>query len=78
LRDKLDQAGVNTAEHLGPRELYSRTKRALERDDAQRARKLLSRYERMRYSRSSEGLSPADVRALRRAIRNFRPRPAAA
>jgi transglutaminase-like putative cysteine protease len=78
LRDKLDQAGVTTAEHLGPRELYSRSKRALERDDVQRARKLLSRYERMRYSRSSEGVSAADIRALRRAIRTFRPRQAAA
>jgi transglutaminase-like putative cysteine protease len=72
LRDKLDQAGVTTAEHLGPRELYSRSKRALERQDVLRARKLLSRYERMRYSRSSEAVSAADVRALRRAIRTFR------
>jgi len=78
LRDKLDQAGVTTAEHLGPRELYSRSKRALEREDVLRARKLLSRYERMRYSRSSEAVSAADVRALRRAIRSFRPRAAAA
>jgi hypothetical protein len=74
LRDRLDRAGVSTAEHLGPRELYSRSKRALERSDAQRARKLLSRIERMRYSRSSEAVSAADVRALRRAVRAFHPR----
>ena len=51
MRDRLDRAGVRTAEHLGPRELYARSKRALVPDDARRARKLLSRIERMRYSR---------------------------
>ncbi|MGH6608709.1 MAG: transglutaminase-like domain-containing protein, partial [Burkholderiaceae bacterium] len=75
LRDRLDRAGVITAEHLGPRELYSRTKRALVLDDVKRARKLLSRIERMRYSRGSEEVGRADLRALRRAIRDFRPRP---
>ena len=74
MRDRLDRAGVRTAEHLGPRELYARSKRALVPDDAKRARKLLSRIERMRYSRTSEGVARADVRALRRAIREFRPR----
>ncbi|MEO8186569.1 MAG: DUF3488 and transglutaminase-like domain-containing protein [Burkholderiaceae bacterium] len=74
MRDRLDRAGVRTAEHLGPRELYARSKRALVPNDAKRARKLLSRIERMRYSRSSEGIERADIRALRRAIREFRPR----
>lgn len=74
LRDRLDRAGVATTEYLGPRELYARSKRSLVPDDAKRARKLLSRIERMRYSRSSEGVARADVRALRRAIREFRPR----
>ena len=74
MRDRLDRAGVSTAEHLGPRELYARSKRTLVPDDAKRARKLLSRIERMRYSRTSEGVARADVRALRRAIREFRPR----
>ncbi len=74
MRDRLDRAGVTTAEHLGPRELYARSKRALVPDDAKRARKLLSRIERMRYSRTSEGVARADIRALRRAIREFRPR----
>ena len=74
MRDRLDRAGVRTAEHLGPRELYARSKRALVPADAKRARKLLSRIERMRYSRTSEGVARADIRALRRAIREFRPR----
>ncbi len=74
LRDRLDRAGVSTAEHIGPRELYARTKRALVPGDVKRARKLLSRIERMRYSRGSEAVDRADIRALRRAIREFRPR----
>ena len=74
MRDRLERAGVSTAEHLGPRELYARSKRTLVPDDAKRARKLLSRIERMRYSRTSEGVARADIRALRRAIREFRPR----
>ena len=75
LRDRLDRAGVATAEHLGPRELYGRTKRVLVPNDVKRARKLLSRIERMRYSRGSEGIVKADIRALHRAIREFHPRP---
>ena len=74
LRDRLERAGVRTAEHLGPRALYSRSKRTLVPSDAKRARKLLSRIERMRYSRTSEDVARADIRALRRAIREFYPR----
>jgi transglutaminase-like putative cysteine protease len=74
LRERLERAGVSTAEHLGPRALYRRTKRALVPEDVKRARKLLSRIERMRYSRGSEGIVRADIRALRRSIREFRPR----
>jgi len=73
LRDRLERAGVHTDEHCGPRELYARARRALPPSDSQRARKLLSRYERMRYSRSSEGVAAADIRALRRAVRAFKP-----
>ena len=78
LRDRLDRAGVSTAEHLGPRELYARSKRTLVPADAKRARKLLSRIERLRYSRTSETVVRADIRMLRRAIREFRPRSAGA
>jgi hypothetical protein len=45
----------------------------LPKGDAQRARKLLSRYERMRYSRTAEGLAKTDIRAFRRAVRAFAP-----
>ncbi len=74
LRDRLDRAGIATAEHLGPRALYKRSKRRLLPEDAKRARTLLSRIERMRYSRGSEAVARADVKALRRAIREFHPR----
>ena len=74
LRDRLDRAGVATADHLGPRELYARSKRTLIPEDARRARKLLSRVERMRYSRGSEAVARADIKTLRRAIRDFHPR----
>jgi transglutaminase-like putative cysteine protease len=75
MRVKLEQAGVHAAEHHGPRALYRRARSTLAKNDAQRARKLLSRYERMRYSRSSESVAAADIRALRRAVRAFRPSP---
>ncbi|MBC8119069.1 MAG: hypothetical protein H7X75_05795 [Burkholderiaceae bacterium] len=74
LRDRLDRAGVITADHLGPRELYARSKRTLMPEDAKRARKLLSRVERMRYSRGSETVVRADIKTLQRAIRDFYPR----
>jgi hypothetical protein len=75
LREKLERAGVRTEEHCGPRELYARARRALPQREARQARKLLSRYESMRYSRSSEGVAAADVRALRRAVSSFKPVP---
>ena len=73
LREKLERAGVRTEEHCGPRELYARSKRTLAAHDVKQARKLLSRYETMRYSRQSEGVVAADIRALRRAVRAFKP-----
>ncbi|HEX5640013.1 MAG TPA: DUF3488 and transglutaminase-like domain-containing protein [Burkholderiaceae bacterium] len=75
LREKLERAGVRTEEHCGPRELYARSRRALPEQDARQARKLLARYESMRYSRNSEGIAAADIRALRRAVRTFKPVP---
>jgi transglutaminase-like putative cysteine protease len=75
LREKLERAGVRTEEHCGPRELYARSRRALPEEGARQARKLLARYESMRYSRNSEDIAAADIRALRRAVRAFKPVP---
>jgi transglutaminase-like putative cysteine protease len=75
LRDKLRRAGVEAADCCGPRELSERSQRALPSDAARQAGTLLARYESMRYSRSSEGVAAADIRALRSAVRAFRPAP---
>jgi hypothetical protein len=75
LRERLEKAGVAAAVSCGPRELYARSKRALVDEDVKTARKLLSRYERMRYGPASASATATDIRALRRAIRSFRPRP---
>ena len=75
LRDRLEKAGVAASSSCGPREIYVRCKRALVDEDVKTARKLLSRYERMRYGPASASATRTDVRALRRAIRAFKPRP---
>ncbi len=73
LREKLQRAGVDAGDHCGPRDLRERSERALPRDAARQAGQLLARYESMRYSRSSEGIAAADIRALRSAVRAFEP-----
>jgi hypothetical protein len=55
--------------------LYVRTKRALIDEDVKKARRLLSRYERLRYGPASATATRNEIRALRRAIHAFRPRP---
>jgi hypothetical protein len=75
LRERLERAGVAASASCGPRELYGRTRRALVEDDVKLARRLLSRYEQLRYGPASASATRADVRELRRAIRAFRPRP---
>jgi hypothetical protein len=75
LRERLERAGVASSASCGPRELYGRTRRALVEDDVKLARRLLSRYEQLRYGPASASATRADVRELRRAIRAFRPRP---
>lgn len=75
LRERLERAGVAASASCGPRELYGRTRRALVEDDVKLARRLLSRYEQLRYGPASTSATHADVRELRRAIRAFRPRP---
>lgn len=73
LREKLQRAGVDAGGHCGPRDLRERSERVLTRDAAQQAGQLLARYESMRYSRSSERIATADIHALRRAVRAFKP-----
>lgn len=75
LRDRLERAGVAASESCGPRDLYLRTRRTLVEDDVKLARRLLARYESLRYGPASESVTRTDIRDLRRAIRAFRPRP---
>lgn len=75
LRDRLEKVGVAASPSCGPRELYARSRRALLDEDVKTARRLLSRYERMRYGPASAAATRADIRSLSRAIRAFRPRP---
>ena len=75
LRERLERAGVAASVSCGPREMYARTRRALIDEDVRTARKLLSRYERLRYGPASASATRTDVRALRRAIQAFKPRP---
>jgi transglutaminase-like putative cysteine protease len=75
LRERLEQAGVAASPSCGPRDLYLRSKRALLDEDVKMARKLLSRYERLRYGPAAASASATDVRTLCRALRAFKPRP---
>ncbi len=75
LRERLQRAGVPVDTHCGPRDLNERSRRALSGEDARRAAKLLARYESMRYSRAADSVGAADIRALRRAVRDFNPMP---
>ena len=75
LREKLRRAGVDAGDHCVPRDLRERSERTLPRDVARQAGQLLARYESMRYSRSSEGVAAADIRALHSAVRAFEPAP---
>jgi len=75
LRERLEKAGVAASPSCGPRDLYLRSKRALLDEDVRAARKLLSRYERLRYGPAAATASGTDVRTLTRAIRAFKPRP---
>ena len=76
LRDRLEQVGVAASVSCGPRELYVRSKRALVEDDVRQVRRLLSRYERLRYGPASDECDPGRrARRCARAIRAFKPRP---
>jgi transglutaminase-like putative cysteine protease len=75
LRERLQRAGVPAEDHCGPRELRERVRGVLRADEAREAAALLARYETMRYSPRSEGVAAADIRALRSAVRAFKPVP---
>jgi transglutaminase-like putative cysteine protease len=74
LREQLHRAGVPVTDYSGPRDMAQRLGSLLARDSEAKAREILLALERWRYSRDSQHVSGAQVRALRRTIARFRPR----
>ncbi len=76
LRRRLIDAGVDSPPTLAPRALLARVERQLAPASRDAAREILLAFERWRYSRAAPSMSRAQLRALRRAVRRFRPRAA--
>ncbi|MFM2447088.1 MAG: hypothetical protein RI936_1535 [Pseudomonadota bacterium] len=74
LRERLAAAGVDAPPWIGPRELARRARRGLVEADARAAQALSTELEALRYAPSPPDAA-ARVRALRRAVHRFRPRP---
>ncbi len=72
-RRRLAEAGVPVDASLGPRALEARLAAALDPAARRDAAAILAALEHWRYSRAAAAVSRADVRALRRAVRRFRP-----
>jgi transglutaminase-like putative cysteine protease len=72
LRERLHRAGVAATATDGPRALRERLGAALAGDSRATAAQLLTELEHWRYA--TDHVPPARLRALRRAVRNFRPR----
>jgi transglutaminase-like putative cysteine protease len=76
LRRRLADAGIDSTPALAPRALLARIERQLAPASRDAARDILLAFERWRYSRAAPTLTRAQLRALRRAVRRFRPRAA--
>ncbi|GAB4469295.1 MAG: protein-glutamine gamma-glutamyltransferase TgpA [Burkholderiaceae bacterium] len=76
LRRRLSDAGIDSAPTLAPRSLLARIERQLAPASRDTAREILLAFERWRYSRAAATVSRVQLRALRRAVRRFRPRAA--
>ncbi len=71
--ERLEKVGVRVAAHSGPRALNTQLQRELEPEYATSAHRILSAFEQWRYSRASANPPQRQLRALRRAVRAFRP-----
>ncbi|MFN3564977.1 MAG: transglutaminaseTgpA domain-containing protein [Burkholderiaceae bacterium] len=76
LRRRLSDAGIDSAPTLAPRSLFARVERQLAPASRDAAREILLAFERCRYSRAAASVTRAQLRALRREVRRFRPRAA--
>ena len=74
LRERLAAAGVDAPTWIGPRELARRAERSLVELDARATHRLSAEVEALRYAPSPSDAA-SRVRALRRAVQRFRPRP---
>jgi transglutaminase-like putative cysteine protease len=74
LRERVAGAGVDAPPWIGPHELARRSRRSLAEADALHAQRLAAELEALRYAPVPADAAPR-VRALRRAVRHFRPRP---
>jgi transglutaminase-like putative cysteine protease len=72
-RRRLLDAGMRVDFSLGPRALLAQVERTLAPTARRDAAAILTTLERWRYSRASNHVRAAQVRALRRAVRRFRP-----
>jgi len=75
-RHRLLDAGLRVDFSLGPRALQAQIERRLAPAAGREAAAILSAFERWRYSRASHEVHAAHIRALRKAVRRFRPTPA--
>lgn len=76
LRRRLAQAGIETTPTQPPRSLLSAVEPQLSPASRRTAREILLAFERWRYSRAAATVGRAQLRALRRMVRRFRPRAA--
>jgi hypothetical protein len=72
-RNRLIDAGVRVDFSLGPRALGAQVENLLTPTARREAAAILKAIERWRYSRAGDAMNSAQLRALRRAVRRFRP-----
>lgn len=76
LRARLAGVGAEPRAHLGPRAMTQQLRGQLDESSFSSAQVLLARIELLRYSRAGSRANAAQLRALKRDVRRFRPRAA--
>jgi transglutaminase-like putative cysteine protease len=76
LRTRLAAVGAEPRSHLGPRAMAQQLRTQLDDASYTTAQRLLARIELLRYSRAAARADAAQLRALRRDVKRFKPRAA--
>jgi hypothetical protein len=76
LRARLAGVGAEPRSHLGPRAMAEQLRTQLDEASYSTAQRLLARIELLRYSRAAARANAAQLRALRRDVKRFKPRAA--